>query len=205
MKDLRGNGVAPQPAGPPPLRFQSARPVLVRPQCRRRDTDCILDLCVAKQDLDRSKVAGGLIDHGSLRSPQGMRSVILPTKPKCGHPFIDKSSVLPSAEMIGVVDATGKGIVIDCSSPSLKPGEQTSSDLGRKLELHGSSSLLLDDHRASSNILARDECPNFSVLPNRSRGACCRWQGRKALDLASFLHGRGRSGLPRSGAVSKAS
>lgn len=61
--------------------------------------------------------------------------------------------------MISVVDATGKGIVIDCSSPSLKPGEQTSSDIGRNLELHGSSGLLLNDHRASSNFLARNESP----------------------------------------------
>jgi hypothetical protein len=65
--------------------------------------------------------------------------------------------------MISVVDATGEGIVIDCSSPSLKPGKQTSSDLGRNFELHGSSSLLLDDHRPSSNILAGDECPDFQL------------------------------------------
>lgn len=65
--------------------------------------------------------------------------------------------------MISVVDATGKDIVIDCSSPSLKPGKQTSSDLGRSFELHGSSSLLLDDHRPSSNIVARDECPDFQL------------------------------------------
>lgn len=63
--------------------------------------------------------------------------------------------------MIRVVDATGNGIVIDCSSPSLKPGKQTSSDLGRDLELHGSSSLPLDDHRASSNFVARDKGPDF--------------------------------------------
>lgn len=90
-----------------------------------------------------------------------MRTVILPTKPDRRHPLIDQPGVLPSAEMISVVDATGKGIVIDSSSPSLQPGKQTSSDLGRNFELHGSSSLLLDDHRASSNFVASDECPDF--------------------------------------------
>jgi hypothetical protein len=116
---------------------------------------------MAKQDLDRSKIAGGLVDHRSLRSPQRMRTVILPTKPDRRHPLIDQPGVLSSAEMISVVDATGKGIVIDCSSPSLKPGEQTSSDLGRNFELHGSSGLLLDDHRTSSNFMTRDESPDF--------------------------------------------
>lgn len=66
---------------------------------------------MAKQDLDCSKVAGGLVDNDSLRSPQGMRTVILPTKPDSRHPLIDQPGVLPSAEMVSVVDATGKGTV----------------------------------------------------------------------------------------------
>jgi hypothetical protein len=123
--------------------------------------DCVLNLGMAKKDLDRSKVTSGLVDHGSLRSPEGMRAVILPTQPNRSNPLIDQSGVLPSAEMIGVVYSTGKGIVIDCSSPSLKPSKQTSPDLGRNLELHRASSLLLDDHRASSNFVARDEGPDF--------------------------------------------
>ncbi|MDH4441825.1 MAG: hypothetical protein QE284_15735 [Rhizobium sp.] len=118
---------------------------------------------MAKQDLDRSKIACGLVDHGSLRSPQGMRTVILPTKPDRRQPLIDQSGVLPSAELTSAVDATGKGIVIDCSSPSLKPGKQTRPDLNRNFELHGSSSLLLDDHRPSSNVVAGDECPDFQL------------------------------------------
>jgi hypothetical protein len=32
--------------------------------------DCVLDLGMAKQHLDRSKVSSGVIDHGSLRPPQ---------------------------------------------------------------------------------------------------------------------------------------
>lgn len=123
--------------------------------------DCVLNLGMAKQDLDRSKVTSCLIDHGSLRSPKGMRPVVLPTQPNSSDPLIDQSGVLPSAEMICVVYSTGKGIVIDCSSSSLKPCKQISSDLGRNLELHGASSLLLDDHRTSSNFVARDEGPDF--------------------------------------------
>ncbi len=78
---------------------------------------------MAKQNLDCPKVAGSLVDNGSLRSQQGMRTVILPTKPDRRHQLIDQPGVLPGAEMIGVVDATGKGIVVDCSSSSLKPSK----------------------------------------------------------------------------------
>ncbi|QTU95635.1 hypothetical protein J7U39_14415 [Rhizobium sp. NLR16a] len=121
--------------------------------------DRVLDLGMAKQDLDRR--LPGLRVRGGLRSPQGMRPVILPTEADRRHPLIYQSGVLPSTEMITVVDPTGKGIVIDCSSPSLKPGKQTSSNLGRDFELHGPSSLLLDDHCASSNFVPRDESPDF--------------------------------------------
>jgi hypothetical protein len=69
-----------------------------------------------------------------------MRPVVLPAQSNSSDPLIDQSGVLPSAEMICVVYSTGKGIVIDRSSPSLKPGKQTSSDLGRNLELHGAQS-----------------------------------------------------------------
>ena len=65
--------------------------------------------------------------------------------------------------MIGVVDPTGKGIVINCSSPSLKPGKQACPDLGRDLELYWTSSLLLNDHGTSSNFLACHEGPNFDL------------------------------------------
>jgi hypothetical protein len=129
---------------------------------------------------------------------------MLPTKPDRRHPLIDQPGVLPSAEMISAVDATGKGIVIDCSSPSLKPGEQTSSDLGRNFELRGSSSLLLDNHRASPNIVACDECPNSQFYQIAAAELAVDGKIEKR-SISSFPHGRGRSGLPRSGAASGAS
>ncbi|MGI0524051.1 hypothetical protein ABY43_07265 [Rhizobium giardinii] len=65
--------------------------------------------------------------------------------------------------MTGVAHSARKGKVIDCSSPSLKPSKQTCPDFGRNLELHGASSLLLDDHRASSYFVARDEGSDFDL------------------------------------------
>jgi hypothetical protein len=63
--------------------------------------------------------------------------------------------------MIGVIDPTGKSVVIDCSSPSLKPSKQTSPDLGCNFELHRASSLLLDYHRTGSDFMASDEGSDF--------------------------------------------
>lgn len=65
--------------------------------------------------------------------------------------------------MTGVAHSARKGKVIDCSSPSLKPSKQTCPDFGRNLELYGASSLLLDDHRASSYFVARDEGSDFDL------------------------------------------
>ncbi len=164
----------------------------------------VLNLGMAKQDLDRSKVTSCLIDHGSLRSPKGMRPVVLPTQPNSSDPLIDQSGVLPSAEMICVVSSTGKGIVIDCSSSSLKPCKQISSDLGRNLELHGASSLLLDDHRTSSNFVARDEGPDFHFYQIAAAELAVDGKIEQCTSLILPL-GRERSGRPKSGAASGAS
>jgi len=63
--------------------------------------------------------------------------------------------------MICVIDPPGKGIVIDRSSPPLKPGAQAGPDLG--LSNCKTSSLLLNDHRTSSNCFARDEGSDFDL------------------------------------------
>ena len=65
--------------------------------------------------------------------------------------------------MIRVVNATGEGIVIDCASSPLKPGEQASSDLVRNFELYRASRLLLDNHSANSSVMGRKERPDFRL------------------------------------------
>lgn len=97
----------------------------------------VLDLGVGEQDLDRAKITGGLVDHRSVRTPKGVRAVIFTRQPNGSDPFLDQPGVLASAEMIDMIDSAWKGIVIDCSSPSLQPGKQTCPDIDRKLELYG--------------------------------------------------------------------
>jgi hypothetical protein len=60
------------------------------------------DFRMAEQDLHRAQTARLLIDDGRLASAQRMGPVILRTQSDPRHPLINKSSILPSADMIGV-------------------------------------------------------------------------------------------------------
>ena len=125
--------------------------------------DRILDLGVSEQNLDRTKIARRLIDHRGLRTSKRVCSIVLAPQTNRGHPFVNKPGILSSAEMIGVVDPTGEGIVIDRSSPPPKPGKHASPDLSRDLELYGTSGLLLNDHGTSSNFRACHKGSNFDL------------------------------------------
>lgn len=125
--------------------------------------DRVLDLSVSEQNLDRTKIARRLVNHCGLRASKRVCSIVLAPQTNGSHPFVNQPGILSSAEMIGVVAPTGKGIVIDCSSPPLKPGKQACPDLGRNLKLYRTSSLLLNDHGTSSNFLACDEGANFDL------------------------------------------
>ena len=59
--------------------------------------------------------------------------------------------------MIGMIDPTGKGVVIDGSASPSKPRKQTRPDVGRDLELYWTSGFLLDDHGTGSDFLTCDE------------------------------------------------
>ncbi len=93
------------------LQFQ--RILYVNPEV----TDLVLDLGVSKQNLNRAKIASRLVNHCSLRASKRMSSVVLTPQSNGRHPLVNQPSILSSAEVIGVVDTTGKRIVIDSSSP----------------------------------------------------------------------------------------
>ncbi|CDZ69898.1 Hypothetical protein NGAL_HAMBI2610_14990 [Neorhizobium galegae bv. orientalis] len=65
--------------------------------------------------------------------------------------------------MIGMIDPTGKGKVIDCSASPFKPCKQTSPNVSRDLELDRTSGFLLDDHGSGSDLLACDGCSDFEL------------------------------------------
>lgn len=65
--------------------------------------------------------------------------------------------------MIGMLDPTGKGVVVNCAASPFKPCKQTCPDVGRDLELYGTTCLLLDDHGAGSNFLTHNEGSDFDL------------------------------------------
>jgi hypothetical protein len=70
--------------------------------------DCVLDLGVTEQDLDRTKISGGLLDHRSLRASKRVRTVIFTTQPNRGDPLIDQPGILAGTEMISLIDPARK-------------------------------------------------------------------------------------------------
>ncbi len=123
---------------------------------------------MTKQNLNGAKISRGLVNHGSLCSSEGVRAIILPSQTNCRDPFANQSSVLSRAKMFGGIAPAGKGIIINGSSPELKPSEETCSDLGRDLELYPMSSLLLNNRNRCSAptwIILRKRCfaPTFRI------------------------------------------
>jgi hypothetical protein len=67
------------------------------------------------------------------------------------HPFVDKTSVLPSAEVPGAVNATWKNKVVYGPAAPFKPSKQTLATICHQFKLHRSLGLLLNDSCAVSD------------------------------------------------------
>jgi len=52
-----------------------------------------------------------------------MGAVVLSAKSDPRDPFVDEPSVLPSADMIGMINPAGEGIVVESASSTFEPGE----------------------------------------------------------------------------------
>ena len=51
-----------------------------------------------------------------------MRPVVLPAQSDPGHPLVDESSLLPSADMIGMIDPASADKTIDAHGLTVAPG-----------------------------------------------------------------------------------
>jgi hypothetical protein len=84
-----------------------------------------LDLGVAEQDLHSAQVARLLIDDGRLGSAQRMGPVILRPQSDSSYPLINKSSILPSADMIGVIDPARDDELVKSSTSAFEPSQMS--------------------------------------------------------------------------------
>jgi hypothetical protein len=106
-----------------------------------------LDLRVAEHDLLGAQVAS-LFDDGGLGSAQRMRPVVLGLSSDPGQPLIDESSILPSADIIGVIDPARKDELARRAASAFEPAQNAAAGRLKKLKLNRPAGLLLDDDRA---------------------------------------------------------
>ena len=80
-----------------------------------------LDFRVAEQDLHGTQIARLLVDDRGLGSSQRMRPVVLTPQSNSGHPLINEPSILPGADMIGVIDPARKSELVNRSDSAFEP------------------------------------------------------------------------------------
>ncbi len=77
------------------------------------------------------------------------------SKTDASDPFVDQTSVLPSAYVIGVINPAWKCKIFKCSSASFQPCKDTLSSRLQQFELNRSAGFLLNDDRASGECFRR--------------------------------------------------
>jgi hypothetical protein len=118
---------------------------------------------VPEQDLHGAEISGLLVDDGRFGPPQRVRPVILPTQANASDPLVDKTSVLPSADMGSVVGSAREGKVFERATPALKPSKDARAGRFQQFELNGSASLSLDNNRSEADLAAADEISNLHL------------------------------------------
>jgi len=112
---------------------------------------------MTEQNLHGTQVARLLIDDGSLGSAERMRPKVLPAQPNLGHPLVNEASILPGADVIGMINPTGKDEVIERASSAFDPSEDAAAGVFKKFELNGPAGLLLNNDRSRANPAATDK------------------------------------------------
>ena len=77
-----------------------------------------------------------------------MCSIIFREKSDTSYPLVDKSGVLPSADMIGVIDPARKHKVIKDATSTFEPSQHAHATRLKQFKLDGLARLLLDHDRA---------------------------------------------------------
>ena len=73
-----------------------------------------------------------------------MRPVVLVAQSNSADPLINEPSILPSADMIGMIDPAWKDEVVERAAAAFEPCQNTAASGLEELELNGSAGLLLN-------------------------------------------------------------
>jgi hypothetical protein len=77
---------------------------------------------MAKQYLHGAQISGPLVNHGRLRSAQGVSSVLAHVQTDGCDPIINKPGILAGAQMAEIVDPAREDEVVMCAAAALEPG-----------------------------------------------------------------------------------
>jgi hypothetical protein len=77
------------------------------------------NLGVAQKNLNGAQVASPPVNDGRFGSAQRVGAIVLSEQSNPGHPLINKSCILPGADMTGVIDPARKDKVAECASMTL--------------------------------------------------------------------------------------
>jgi hypothetical protein len=126
-------------------------------------SDRVLDLRVTKQNLHSAQVSSRLVNHRGLGPAQRVRSILGAAKADGGDPLVDQAGVLPRAHVVRSINAAREHVFVYRATSSFEPGEEAGAHIAGEFKLHGSSRLLLNDHRSRTQITARDKVADLDL------------------------------------------
>ena len=122
--------------------------------------NCTLDLCMTEQGLHGAQVASRPVGDRRLRTPERVRAIIVVAEPNPRDPLAYQASILPRAEMFGMVGSAREDIAIKHAFPALQPGQDACSGGFQQLKLDRSSGLLLQHGRTRTDLASTDKITN---------------------------------------------
>jgi hypothetical protein len=111
-------------------------------------SDGALQIGVAKEDLDGSKVSGLLVDEGCLGSSHRMRSIGARLKANAPDPALNNACILSSGEMGRLTTPAREQVTPSSSLHRWEPCGEGGFRLFSHFELDGTFCLLLDNCRS---------------------------------------------------------
>ena len=73
-----------------------------------------------------------------------MGAVVLLTESDPSYPFVNEPGILPSADMIGMINPAREGVVIERASSTFEPSQETATGRLEEFELNGATGFLLE-------------------------------------------------------------
>lgn len=89
-----------------------------------------------------------------------MSTIVLTRQTNSCYPFIDKPCILPRAYVGGMIGPARKGVIVQGTTPKLKPSKEARASIVHQLKLNRPACFLLDDGGTGSNFPIANDVAN---------------------------------------------